>query len=451
MKSVSLNTKIQKVLIVILLVFIQKAGNGKPHLNYTKTAPAKLKQVFSSEVTSNNKDVLKLYDDNTYELLFFQIKKKKPLIKRERGTYRWKNSKLILSMKGKKQIKEHPTRLAFIEGKGLYEWHFFNHTSKGEPLYALSSDKKYWEATYFDSVYGEITNDKKAFRKIIEKKPEYKPVAAQPKDTAQTSEENVTAFSLFGEEAGKSFLSKDSLKRLKAVFVVGPVEQNTKEFIEEQKKNAAYLKSLGVKVIELYHPNVNWKDVVKASEGANILVYSGHGRVSLFCLTDGLIYGDVIKRDLKLHKDAIVIFNHACESAGSSAADTKDIGQKEAFRRVGDYAKPFIESDAAVYYANNYYDCLIPFFMSFFKHTPIKEIYTQQASPWQKIEARKKYQYNSNYEISVSSKNGTSEMRNVTWYTNKGKVITKEKYQTCKSYDVAYVGKPNFTVNDFFK
>jgi hypothetical protein len=49
-----------------------------------------------------------------------------------------------------------------------------------------------------------------------------------------------------------------------------------------------------------------------------------------------------------LHKNALVLFSHACESAGSSALDTKDIGVNEATKRVEDYAKPFVKLGAAL-------------------------------------------------------------------------------------------------------
>jgi hypothetical protein len=262
-------------------------------------------------------------------------------------------------------------------------------------------------------------------------------------------------FTIYNNSIANTFtnnigLSKDSLKKIKAVFIVGPVEESTKEYIDEQKKNAKYLIELGVQVKEFYHPNAKWKDIIKASEGANILVYSGHGSVAVFCVTGEIVEEEKIKRDLKLHKNAIIIFNHACESAGSSAVDTKDIGQKEAFRRVGDYARPFIESNVSIYYANNYNDCLIPFFTLLFNHKTIKEIYNKQATEWNKIEAVKIYQYDSNFEISVSSKKGTNEIRTVTSYKN-GKVSKIEKFKDFKSYDIAYVGIPNFTVVDLFK
>ena len=440
------------LLIIICLNFSNlEAITNNAKLKSPNKNPVQLKFVFTAEVDSINKDVLKLYDDLTYEFLFFQKTKNKPKVKREKGTYTLKNNKLSLNKETKAEIKEHSYHFKYIENKGLSKTKLFGSSKKeNELLYVLTNDPKFWLVTYNDPYFGDITNDKKATKKIIEKRTEYNPVAAIPTYTAEA--QKIKETNAIANNIGLStmFLSKDSLKNIKAIFIVGPVEESTKEFIDEQKKNAKYLKDLGVQVVEFYHPNAKWKDIVKASEGANVLVYAGHGGVAVFCVTGQIVEGDVIQRDLKLHKNAIVIFNHACESAGSSLVDTKDIGQVEAFRRVGDYAKPFIESNVSVYYANNYNDCLIPFFTSFFQRIPIKEIYIKQATQWNKIEARKKYQYDPNLEISVASKNGTNEMRTLTWYQN-GKVSKIEKFKDCKTYDIAYVGKPNFTVIDLFK
>jgi hypothetical protein len=68
-----------------------------------------------------------------------------------------------------------------------------------------------------------------------------------------------------------------------------------------------------------------WKDIVKESEGAHIFIYAGHGSASVLCLTDVTSLGGstIILAELKLHKNALVVFNHACESAGSSATDKR--------------------------------------------------------------------------------------------------------------------------------
>lgn len=409
-----------------------------------------LKYVFTSQVDSTNKDVLKLYDDNTYEYLFFLVDKNKPKVKREKGTYRFNDNKLVLKMSSKKPVKDHPCRFLFIENKGLAKTQRLNFSKKEiQMLYVLTTDSVFWLPTYRDNVFGNITNDKKAVRKIIEDKPEYKLVASTPNNTViDEVRENVINETVI---LHNKFLSKDSLKKLKAVFIVGPVEEATKEFIDEQKKNAAYLKSLGIQVIEFYHPNAKQKDIVALGQGANILVYAGHGGVSVYCLTNGVVNSIDLLKDLKLKNNALIIFNHACESAGSSALDKTDIGLTDAFTRVTEYAKPFLEHNASAYYANNYYDCLIPFFKDFFERNKLKNIYTNQAAKWSKLEKDIKYKYNSLYEVGIASNKGSNDIQTLTWYNEKNKIEKVEKFKNPKTYNVAFIGNPNFTVIDFFK
>lgn len=430
--------------------------------NFSEKNTTQLKYVFIKETDSTNKDILKLYEDNTYEFLFFQKSKNKPKVKREKGTYSLKKDKLVLDKETKADLKEHPYHFVFIEDKGLAKSQWFSASKKEtELLYELNNDSKYWLPTYHDPYFGDITNDKKIARKIIEKRQEYIPVKAMDevgdnsslKQNISSEENNIEPIKL-----DKRFVSRDSLKQLKAIIIVGPVDKEwDKNSIEKQKKNAKYLRDLGVKVFEFYPPNDKWESIVEASEGAHILIYSGHGsnqginyNIGGLCLTKNIYHAQDILDEFKLHKNALILFNSVCGAAGSSADDNGDIGKNEAIKRVSEYAYPFYKLNAGAYYANNYEDCLIPFLESFFKHKNIKSIYKTQASLWQKIEEYRKYSYDPQFEVAVASKAGTNEM--VTRYvsTNNG-AWKEEKIKDFKSYDVAYVGKPNFTVVDLFK
>ena len=405
---------------------------------------AKLNYVFTNYVNARNKEIIKLYDDFSYEFLFFEFHNKKPRVKREKGTYILKKQKLVLKNSSKTQPKEHSERFIIKENEGLFACNRFGKIDRSsQSSYIDNKDKKFWQATYKDSVFGEITNDRKATRKIVEVKPLYVPVINQPVVSSNEDDKNEA------DRRDLTLISRDSLKKLKAIIIVGPVEEDTKEFIEEQKVTALYLKSLGVQVFEFYHPNAKWADIAKASVGANILVYAGHGSVSVFCVTNQIVESEKIISDLKLHKNALVILNHACESAGASAADMKEITQIEALRRVGDYAKTFVSTNGGAYYANNYDYSVVPFLESFFKRQNIKTIYTKAASEWTKIEVFKKYKYDSNFDIGIASKEASDDYYICT-ITENEKSRTK-KIKAFKSYEVAYVGKPNYTVNDLFK
>ena len=151
------------------------------HLKLPNKNSVQLKFVFTAEADSTNKDILKLYDDFTYEFLFFQKTKNKPKVKREKGTYTLKKNKLDLNKETKAELKDHPFHFIFIENKGLSKSKLFIGSKKeNELIYVLNNDPKFWLPTYNDPSFGDITNDKKVTKKIIEKKPEYNPVAALP-------------------------------------------------------------------------------------------------------------------------------------------------------------------------------------------------------------------------------------------------------------------------------
>jgi hypothetical protein len=251
-------------------------------------------------------------------------------------------------------------------------------------------------------------------------------------------------------------LSPDSLSRLKAVLVVGPTEDATSESIERVKEIASYLRSSGVNVAEFYDPDASWKAIVQAAKGAHIFLYSGHG-VNLgdkgkpggFCLSkkENISSGSIIK-DLRLHKNALIIFYTVCMGAGSSAEDDKDIGIQVALQRVSEYARPFVELGAAGYYANNVSNTIVPFLKEFFNKKNIKQIYETSVPKSNHIETTRKYSYNQKLEISIASNNikGTATR---TTYTNGVKKV--EQVPSVKSYEMAFVGIPGFRVLDFFK
>jgi hypothetical protein len=435
-------------LIILLVGFLSFSFNALAAKNN-----AKLSQVFTSEAAPNDKQVLKLYDDNSYEFLHFVIEHKKPKVIREQGSYVLESNKLKLKSRNKKGVIDHPKHYFFLSEKGLFKSRAQAKKVNALPALATNKDSKYYEVFYIDSVFGKVSNDPKVFNKLADTK-----LKEKPKEIINPITE-VKRDTLGNYEYLKSALYKnirlsvDTLRMIKAVIVVG---NDAKDFIGEQKKVAAFLKGLGVNVTELYWPNAKWEDVKKASENANIFLYSGHGgtdptsesaKEGTMYLNEGVISGSNITESLKLHKNALVLFSHACESAGSSALDTKDIGVNEATKRVEDYAKPFVKLGAACYYSNNYNDYVIPLLTKFFNGTRIKDIYNSDATKWDVVANRKIYAYNKKYEAAIAISKTANEYTQTMY--KKGKPV-EVKLKPFKSYDVAYVGVPTFTVHDLF-
>ncbi len=406
-----------------------------------------LSKVFINETDSLNKFVLKLYDDQSYEFLKF-IKNKKILnAKREQGEYNLKGKKLNLEPKSDKLPFEHPYNYYFVEDNGLFE----NKKCEGDAILTLSNDEKFSQAFYTDPVFGKISNDRKLGNKLNDPKLNSKNNSFSPPEiiaaTPPVKEENIV--SNFAK------LSADSLKRIKVIIVVGPVEESTKKFVEEKKELATFLRSYGVQVIEIYHPKANWTDVQEASKDAHIFIYSGHGSTKGenscsggLCLTDGITSASDMSKGLQLNKNALILFNHVCRGAGSSAGDDGDIGKIEAAKRVTDYSYPFIQKGAGCYYANNTNGSLQPFLERFFNKMPVSTIW-KEVSKSKTIVIDEKYKHDKRYHISLGSDDESGSIVTRTTTTNGVKKV--EKIKGFISYDEAIVGMPEFSVLKLFE
>ncbi|MFO7623441.1 MAG: hypothetical protein R6V73_03750 [Anaerolineales bacterium] len=157
----------------------------------------------------------------------------------------------------------------------------------------------------------------------------------------------------------------DALPPLKAVLVVGPIDGDYGSWTQEEKASmdlaATELQANGVTVHKFYTPNNNWEQIKSAAQGAYFLLYRGHGvywgdenfpaDVGGFALKDGIISPDVLRSELHLAPNAIVML-YGCFTAGTSSSDALRLTSAEAQRRVALYAQPFMQNGAAGYYAN---------------------------------------------------------------------------------------------------
>lgn len=150
----------------------------------------------------------------------------------------------------------------------------------------------------------------------------------------------------------------------KAVVILGT---DTPQFQPYMENAAAFLRDNDVQVSAFYstEDDFGWSDIVQAATGASYLIYAGHGvgsgdhptKLGTFYLGpgDGEFVGpEAVRQELadRLAGDAVVIFTHACYTAGSPG----DISQEEAQRRVALYAEPFVDIGVRAYFANNYYN-----------------------------------------------------------------------------------------------
>ena len=240
-----------------------------------------------------------------------------------------------------------------------------------------------------------------------------------------------------------------SAEGLKAVLVVGHQEDGTARAIAEMDKIARMFNEHGVLVEKFYDRRAIWKEVVRASAGANFFVYSGHGTTlggqnkSGGLCVEPTVSALTMQTELELAAHALVVFQSVCMGAGSSAGDETDIGAAEAEKRVGDYAFPFFSCGADAYYATNYIGGALDFLKGFLEGDAIGDGYRKSASGWTEIEFEKPYDRDPLKSISVASRPGGGTTTLIT-YTN-GKRSTRQ-IPVVKGYNIAYVGESGYSV-----
>lgn len=160
---------------------------------------------------------------------------------------------------------------------------------------------------------------------------------------------------------------------IKVVVVVGPAGSNTSNYIYNAKKYASQARSYGANVVEIYSPNATWSKVKAALQGANLLIYLGHGNGwpspygSFQRYTkDGLglnrVAGDgnyntkywgeyYIDTYVQMDPGAVVILNRLCYASGNSEWGSADPTKSTAIKRVDNYGAGFLRAGAKAVFA----------------------------------------------------------------------------------------------------
>jgi hypothetical protein len=158
---------------------------------------------------------------------------------------------------------------------------------------------------------------------------------------------------------------------MKVVIVVGPAGGATSNYIYNAKKLASQARSYGATVVELYSPHATWSKVKSAAQGANVLIYLGHGNGypspygafnaktkdgmglnSSDGSTSHTYYGEYyIDRDIQLAKNAVVILNRLCYASGNNEWGSGYPSQSTAKQRVDNYGAGFLRSGAQAIFA----------------------------------------------------------------------------------------------------
>ncbi len=162
----------------------------------------------------------------------------------------------------------------------------------------------------------------------------------------------------------------------KVVLIVGPVGDATPYYRRLADQTAAAASKLTSNVVKIYSPNATWPNVKAALQGASVVVYLGHGngwpsmyRTSLYPPTQngfGLnphagaadthqYFGEEqIGSEIKLAKDAVVVFSHLCYASGNTEPGLAEGTLAQAQQRVDNYAAGFFRAGAGAVIADAY-------------------------------------------------------------------------------------------------
>ena len=163
----------------------------------------------------------------------------------------------------------------------------------------------------------------------------------------------------------------------KVVIVVGATEGTTPSYRTDADQIYAEAIKYTPNVIKVYSPNATWAVVKAAAQGASVFVYLGHGygfpspykSILTPSVHDGmglnefLNQGDSDKKywgesyvgsEIRLAKNAVVILNHLCYSAGSSESGAPEPAIPVAKQRVDNFASGFLRAGARAVLADSW-------------------------------------------------------------------------------------------------
>ncbi|MDQ3492205.1 MAG: hypothetical protein M3452_02950 [Chloroflexota bacterium] len=151
---------------------------------------------------------------------------------------------------------------------------------------------------------------------------------------------------------------------LKAVIVVGPTHSSAAEYLAEGELFADQAEAAGMAVTRVFHPYATWSAVRTAAEGANLLVYFGHGNgwpspyapfqentkngfglnTTAGGSTSSVTYygGNKMRESLRLAPNAVVFLYRSCYAAGNGEAGQPVPTEAIALERTDNFAASFL-------------------------------------------------------------------------------------------------------------
>jgi putative cell wall-binding protein len=184
------------------------------------------------------------------------------------------------------------------------------------------------------------------------------PAAAMPAPAGATT----------GAAVASAAIGLDGLSTAKVVIIVGATHSATQNYRDIADEAYAVAIQYSSNVVKVYSPNATWDAVKTALQGANVVIYLGHGNGwpspygndPAFTTKDGFglnatagngdynvkYYGEPSLAEVSLAPNAIVFLNHLCYSAGNSEPGLPDPTRDVAMQRVDNYGQGFFKAGA---------------------------------------------------------------------------------------------------------
>jgi flagellar hook assembly protein FlgD len=162
----------------------------------------------------------------------------------------------------------------------------------------------------------------------------------------------------------------------KVVVIVGPVGDHNAHYKADANDIVTEARRYTSNVVKLYTPNATWSRVKAAVQGANILVYLGHGNgwPSIYApfqtqTKDGLgldpssgadgtrtvYYGEeYLRSSIRLAPNSVVLLYHLCYASGNTEPGLSQGTFTQAKERVDNYGAGFIGAGARAVFAEGH-------------------------------------------------------------------------------------------------
>jgi len=161
--------------------------------------------------------------------------------------------------------------------------------------------------------------------------------------------------------------AEGSAAPIKAAIIVGPTHGATAEYLVQGEQFADQAEAAGMAVTRVFHPYATWAAVKTATQGANLVVYYGHGNgwpspyapfqenskngfglnLTAGGSSSSVTYygGDKLRESMRLAPNAVTVLYRACYASGNGEEGSPVPTESIALQRVDNFAAAFLSTE----------------------------------------------------------------------------------------------------------